>query len=62
MAKAKPKPRSVVNTNVNVLVPDRKRMVIDPQPFDRCCFDVSKFMTRTPRHDASIPREEDGAA
>ena len=36
VAKAKPKPRSVVNSNVNVPVPDRKFIDIDPQPFDRC--------------------------
>ena len=57
----KPKPRSVVNSNFNVPIPERKWIDIDPQPFDRCCFEVSEFTTRTLRHDASIPREEDGA-
>ena len=61
VAKAKPKPRTVVNSNVNVPIPERKLIDIGPQPFDRCCFEVSKFMTRTLRHDASILREEDGA-
>ena len=61
VAKAKPKPRSVVNSNVNVPIPERKWIDIDSQLCDRCCFEVSKFMTRTLRHDASIPREEDGA-
>ena len=51
VAKAKPKPRSVVYSNVHVLIPERKWIDIDPQPFDRCCFEVSKFMTRTLRHD-----------
>ena len=61
VAKAKPRPRSVVNSNVNVPFLERKWIDIDPEPFDRCCFEVSKFMTRTLRHDESIPREEDGA-
>ena len=36
-------------------------MDIDPQQFDRCFFEVSKFMTRTLRHGSSILPEEDGA-
>ena len=52
VAKAKPKPRSVVNSNVNVPILERKRIDVDPQPFDRCCFEVSKIMTRTLRHDS----------
>ena len=32
-----------------------------PQPFDHICFAVSKFTTRTLRHESSIPRDEDGA-
>ena len=59
-AKAKHKPRSVVNSNVNVPILERKWTDIGPQPFDHSCFQVSKFMTRTLRHD-SIPRDEDGA-
>ena len=59
--KAKPKPISVVSSNVNVPIPQRKLVDIDSQPFDRCCIEVSKFMTRTLRHDSSIPRAEDGA-
>ena len=59
MAKAEPKPNSGVNSSI--IVPIRERKAIDPQPFDRCCFEVSKFMTGTLRHDASISREEDGA-
>ena len=40
----------------------KKWVDIDPQPFDRSCFEVSKFMTRSLRNESSIPREEDGAA
>ena len=60
VAKAEPKPKSVVNSSINVPIRERKWIDIDPQPFDRSCFAVSKFMTRTLRHDSSIPREEDG--
>ena len=56
-----PKPKSVVNSSINVPIRERKWMDIDPQPFDRSCFEVSQFMTRTLRHDSSILREEDGA-
>ena len=47
-----------MNSNVNVPIPERKWIDIDPQPFDRSCFEVSIFMTRTLRHEASIPRIE----
>ena len=30
------------------------------QPFDHSCFELSKFMTRTLRHEASFLREIDG--
>ena len=54
-------PRSVVNSNVNVPIPERKWIDIDPQQLDRCCFEVSEIMTRTSQHDASTPYEENGA-
>ena len=60
VAKAKPRPKSVVNLSFNVLIRERKWIDIDPQPFDRSCFEVSKFMTRTLQHDSSILRDEDG--
>ena len=47
LAKAIPKKRSVVNSNVNVPIPERKWIDIDPQPFDRCCFEVSDQNTAT---------------
>ena len=50
VARVKPKP-----------IRERKWIDLDPQPFDHSCFEVSKFMTRTLRHESSIPREEDGA-
>ena len=56
VAKAEPKPKSVVNSSINVLFRDRKWIDTVPQPFDHSCFEVSL------RHDSSIPREEDGAA
>ena len=34
---------------------------LETQPFDHSCFEVSKFMTGTRRHEASIPRAIDGA-
>ena len=60
VAKAKPKPKSVVNSSINVPIRERKWIDSDPQQFDRSCFEVSKFMTGTLRHESSIPREEDG--
>ena len=60
VAKAKPKPKYVVSSSINVTIRERKRIDSDPQQFDRSCFEVSKFMTRTLRHESSIPREEDG--
>ena len=60
VAKAKPKPKYVVNSSINVPIRERKWIDSDPQQFDRSCFEVSKFMTRTLRHESSIPREEDG--
>ena len=38
VAKAKPKPKSVVNSSINVPIRERKWIDIDPQPFDRSCF------------------------
>ena len=61
VAKVKSKPKSFVNSSVNVPVRERKWRDIGPQPFDRSCFEVSKFMTKTLRHESSIPQEEDGA-
>ena len=47
----KPKPKSVANSSVNVPIRERKWIDIDPQPFDHSCSEVSKFMTRTLRHE-----------
>ena len=52
VAKATPRPKSVVNSSVNV--PLYERIDIDPQPFDHSCFEVSKVITRTLRQDSSI--------
>ena len=60
MAKAKPKPKYVVNSSINVPNRERKLIDIDPQPFDHSCFEESKFMTGTLRHEFSILRDEDG--
>ena len=57
VAKAKPRPKSVVNLSTNcVLICERVWIDIDPQPFYHSCFAVSKFMTRSLRHDSSIHR------
>ena len=62
MAKVKPRPKPVVNLSSNsVLVNERKWIVIETQPFDHSSFALSQIMTRTLRHEASIPREIDGA-
>ena len=60
VAKAKLKPKYVVNSFINVLIRERKWIDIDPQPFDHSCFAVSNFMIRLLRHEA-ILREDDGA-
>ena len=59
VANGKPKPKYVVNSSINVPNRERKWTDIDPQPFDQGCFELSKFMTRTLRHDSSIPPDED---
>ena len=62
VAKAEPIPKLVVNLSSNSVPIHKRRWIdIDTQPFDHSCFDVSTFMTRTLRHEASIPREIDGA-
>ena len=62
VAKAKPRPKPVVDLSFNsVPINERKWIDIDTQPFDHSCFEVSKFMTRTLRHEASVPLEIDGA-
>ena len=45
VAKAKPKPKSVVNSSINVLIRERKWTDIDPQLIDHS-FQGSKFTTR----------------
>ena len=62
VAKAKPRPKPLVNVS-STPVPINVRTWIDigTQPFDHICFEVSKFMTRALRHEASIPREIGGA-
>ena len=61
MAKARQKSKYVVNSFIGVPIREGKWIDTDPQPFDRSCFEVSKFLTRTLRHDSSILRDEDGA-
>ena len=62
LAKAKPRPNPVVDlSSHSIPIDERKWIDVDAQPLDHSCFEVSKFMTRTLRHEASIPREEDGA-
>ena len=75
VAKAKPRPKLVVNLFSNfvpiherrwmssnfVPIHERRWTDIDTQPFHHSCFAVSKFRTRTLRHDSSVLREDDGA-
>ena len=62
VAKVKPRSKPVVNSSSNyVLIKERIWIDINPKPFNEGCFAVSKFMTRSLRHDSSIHREEDGA-
>ena len=62
VAKAKSRPKFVMNWSSNH-VPIKERIWTDtnPKPFNQCSFAVSKFRIRLLRHDASIPREDDGA-
>ena len=61
VAKAKPRPKLVVKLSSNSIpINERKWIDIDTQQFDHSCFEVSKLMTRTLRHDAWILREIDG--
>ena len=62
VAKALPRPKPVVNLSSNTVpINERKWIDNDTQPFDHSCFEASKLMPRTLRHEASIPRENDGA-
>ena len=60
-AKAKPRPKLVVNlSSNNVPINERIWIDINPKPFNPGCFAESKFMITLLRHDSSIPREDDG--
>ena len=62
VAKAKPRPKPVVNLSSNyVPTRERKWRDINPAQFSQSCFAVSKFMIRSLRHDKIIPRGDDGA-
>ena len=62
VAKAKPPPKPALTLSpVSIPYHERKWIDIDPEPFNACCFAVSKFMIRLLRHDKIIPREDDGA-
>ena len=61
VAKATPRPKPVVNFSSNsVLLNQRKWIDIDAHTFDHSCFEVSKFIIRTLRHEASTPQDNDG--
>ena len=47
VAKAKLRPKPVVNLSTNGLTRERKWIDIDPQPFDRSYFQVSQFLNRS---------------
>ena len=53
---------AVTLSSVSMPVRDRKWIDIDTQrSHDQKCCEVSKAMTRLPRHDRTVPREFDGA-
>ena len=63
MAKARPRQKPTVTlTSVSITVLEKKWIDIETQrSHDHKCYEVSKAMTRLPRHDQSIPRGSDGA-
>ena len=63
IAKAKPRQKPTVTlTSVSIPVPERNWIDIGTQrSHDHTCYEVSKAMTRLPRHDQSVPRGSDGA-
>ena len=62
VAKTKPKPEPVATKLTNLIpIKERRWMDMETQPFDPCCSEVSKFVIRTLRQEASIHREVDGA-
>ena len=63
IAKARPKQKPTVTlTSVSIIVLERKWIDIETSRLhDHKCYEVSKAMTRLPRHDQSDPRGSDGA-
>ena len=64
VAKARPKQTSMtITSSSTTTLPYHLRVWIDvePGPYDKSCFEVSRKMIRLLRHDASVLREEGGA-
>ena len=64
VTKARPKQTSIPTTSSSTTtLPYHLRVWIDlePGPYDKSCFEVSKKMIRLLRHDPSVLREKDGA-
>ena len=61
VAKARPRLKLAVTlSSISIPIRERKWIDINPETFCEDCF-ASKAMIRLLRHDASIPREDDGA-
>ena len=60
---ARPQQTSMTTTSSMITLPYHLRVWIDvePGPYDKGCFEVSKKMIRLLRHDPSVRPEEDGA-
>ena len=63
IAKARPRQKPTVTlTSVSIPVRDRTWIDIETQrSHDQKCYEVSKAITRLPRHDQTVPRGIDGA-
>ena len=63
IAKARPRQKPAVTlTSVSIPVLERKWTDIETQrSHDQKCYEVSKAITRLPRHDESVPGGSDGA-
>ena len=62
VAKAFPRPKPTLTLSpVSIPLRERKWTDIEPGKFGQGCFEVSKFIIRSLRHDESVPRGDDGA-
>ena len=60
VAKAEPRPKPTLTSSpVSVPCLERQWMDVDPGKLSQGCFEVSKFMIRSLRHDDTVHREDD---